>query len=260
MSLESRVFENELLRAAMDATRVGVCVVDSQRVVVLLAGDFAERLGLDAADLVGQELDGVLPASLIIQSADELISVDAPEVSREARMSRADGHTSILLFQARSIDYGESGEFRAISLIDVTDFGVTRDRYLDLRRQLDALNTSVVVSSAIEPDMPIVYVNKRFEEVTGYPSSYAIGRNCRFLQGDQRDQPEVEKLRNAIERQESCHVVLKNFRRDGTPFDNDLFISPVFDDRGVATHFIGLQRESGRRASPIDQNSNVLSP
>lgn len=140
--------------------------------------------------------------------------------------------------------------FRIVSAMDVTDYGVTRDRFVELRQQMDAMNNSVVISDARPPDMPITYVNSHFERMTGYTAAEVVGRNCRFLQGDETNQAARHTLRNAIENRESCHVSLSNYRKDGTPFVNELYISPVYDQNGELTHFIGVQHESSGRSTP----------
>ena len=155
----------------------------------------------------------------------------------------------MLLFQARTVTHGDNDRYRVLSVVDIAGFGITRSRFLELRRQLDAINSAVVIADARQPDLPVVYLNKRFEQMTGYPADYVVGRNCRFLQGAERNQPGVRKLADAVERRQPCHAVMKNFRRDGSAFVNELFISPVFDRAGDLTHYIGLQREcSGRTA------------
>jgi PAS domain S-box-containing protein len=250
VSLEGRIFENELMRDAMQVARIGLCVVDSDRQIIVLAGDFAEKLGLDARALVGENVDAIFASGLLLDRAALILSVDAPETSAEARIRKSDGLETILLFQAKTLDRGDAGKFRVLTLIDITEFGITRDRYLELRHQLDALNTAVVVVDIRTPDMPIVYVNKRFEQMTGYSAEEAVGRNCRFLQGTDREQSGIVKLREAVALRQSCHVVLRNYRKDGSPFQNELLISPVVDESGEVFQFIGLQREINDRHSP----------
>jgi PAS domain S-box-containing protein len=76
--------------------------------------------------------------------------------------------------------------------------------------------------------------------MTGYATEEAVGRNCRFLQGEDRDQPALEDLRVAIREGETCRVVLRNHRKDGALFYNELTVSPVFDDGGRTARFVGV--------------------
>jgi PAS domain S-box-containing protein len=97
------------------------------------------------------------------------------------------------------------------------------------------------VSDARLPDMPIVYVNPAFERMSGYTSAEVIGRNCRFLQGDEHHQTGLLAIREAVAHQSNGYAVLRNYRKDGTLFLNELFISAVRDKMGIVTHFVGIQ-------------------
>jgi PAS domain S-box-containing protein len=109
-------------------------------------------------------------------------------------------------------------------------------------RAVEASVNPVVIVSAIDPSMPLVYVNRAFEQVTGYSRAEVIGGNCRFLQGDDRDQPELDKVRRAIAEQRDGHAVLRNYRKDGSLFWNKLYVTPVRDPRSNrVTHFVGVQ-------------------
>ncbi|MEG3847643.1 PAS domain S-box protein [Microcoleus sp. herbarium19] len=110
-------------------------------------------------------------------------------------------------------------------------------------RALAATSNGIAIADAKLPDKPIVYCNPAFERITGYSSSEIIGRNCRFLQGPDTDRAAVDRIRAALKEQHDCKVVLKNYRKDGTPFWNELAISPVRDSNGCVTHFIGVQSD-----------------
>uniref|UniRef100_A0A2P2JSB3 Uncharacterized protein MANES_15G134900 n=2 Tax=Rhizophora mucronata TaxID=61149 RepID=A0A2P2JSB3_RHIMU len=110
--------------------------------------------------------------------------------------------------------------------------------------------TSFVVSDALEPDFPIVYVNKIFESFTGYLAHEVIGRNCRFLQyrdpHAQRRHPLVDpvvvyEIRRCLEEGIEFQGELLNFAKDGTPLVNRLRLAPIHDDEGIITHIIGIQ-------------------
>jgi diguanylate cyclase (GGDEF)-like protein/PAS domain S-box-containing protein len=111
-------------------------------------------------------------------------------------------------------------------------------------RAVEASVNPVMIVSATDPDMSLVYVNHAFEQVTGYARDEAIGRNCRYLQGKDRDQPELDKIRHAIAEQRDGQALLRNYRKDGSLFWNMLHVTPVRDPRsGVVTHFVGVQHD-----------------
>ena len=111
------------------------------------------------------------------------------------------------------------------------------------RRIFRSVTSGISVADATRPDMPLTYVNPAFEVMTGYSLEEVIGRNCRFLQRDERDQPGVAMLRKAIDEQRQTTVVLRNFRRDGTSFWNELVISPIRNRDGELTHYVGIQND-----------------
>jgi PAS domain S-box-containing protein len=122
----------------------------------------------------------------------------------------------------------------------------------ELRRLLDravaASSNGILITDPNLPDNPIVYANPAFERTTGYLVGEAVGRNCRFLQGEDRDQSALEELRAALREGRGCRVVLRNYRKDGSLFWNELHVSPVHDEEGRLTNFVGVQNDvTGRR-------------
>lgn len=96
-------------------------------------------------------------------------------------------------------------------------------------------------------DNPIVFANKAFLDLTGYEESEILGRNCRFLQGAQTDRSQVDELREAVERRHSIAIEILNYKRDGTPFWNAVFIGPVYDTQGTLLYFFASQLDVTRR-------------
>jgi len=91
---------------------------------------------------------------------------------------------------------------------------------------LRMLPEAVVVADTRERDAPLIWVSEQFTAITGYSPAEALGRNCRYLNGSDRMQPELEKLRDAIRSATSTTVTIRNYRKDGTLFWNELTITP----------------------------------
>jgi len=117
------------------------------------------------------------------------------------------------------------------------------EKWQFLRSFLNASNASIVIADARAPDYPIVYVNPTFERVTGYARAEALGRNCRFLQNDDRDQPERAAVARALAAGSAIQVVLRNYRKNGEMFWNKLHLFPFPDAAGRITHIIGAQHD-----------------
>jgi two-component system, chemotaxis family, sensor kinase Cph1 len=105
----------------------------------------------------------------------------------------------------------------------------------------EASRSPLIITDYSLPDNPIIYSNQAFLDLTGYAMKDVIGKNCRFLQGNDSDKKSIAKLRDAVKNQKSVRVTLKNYRKDGKPFWNDLIMSPIQDKGGKTTHFVGMQ-------------------
>ncbi|KAL4579834.1 hypothetical protein LXL04_016001 [Taraxacum kok-saghyz] len=128
----------------------------------------------------------------------------------------------------------------------------------DLKDALATLQQTFVVSDATKPDCPIMYASSGFFTMTGYSSKEVIGRNCRFLQGKETDQKEVDKIRNAVKTGTSYCGRLYNYKKDGTPFWNLLTVTPIKDENGKTIKFIGMQVEVSKYTEGV--NDKELRP
>jgi PAS domain S-box-containing protein len=102
------------------------------------------------------------------------------------------------------------------------------------------VNTGLIVADARLPDMPIVHINAGAENITGYRSEELIGKNCRFLQGNERSQPQIQIMRRSLELGRACNVTLRNFRKDGSPFWNEVRLMPLFDRNQALIYYAGM--------------------
>lgn len=112
---------------------------------------------------------------------------------------------------------------------------------------LEASGNGVILVDACSDDMPIVYVNPAFSRLTGYSLNEVYGRNCRFLQGGDRKQPGVDQLRMALRTGASTTVQLRNYRRDGSWFWNELQVSPIHSASQQITHYVGVMNDVSAR-------------
>jgi PAS domain S-box-containing protein len=127
-----------------------------------------------------------------------------------------------------------------------------------LDRAVAASSNGIVITDPRVPDNPLVYVNPAFEEISGYTADEVLGHNCRFLQADDRDQPALDELREALVEGQECRVVLRNYRKDGTPFWNELYVSPVHDEEGRLTNFVGVQNDVTHRRRIEEERDSLL--
>jgi PAS domain S-box-containing protein len=116
-----------------------------------------------------------------------------------------------------------------------------------LTQALDASLSGIIITDHLQPDNPIIYCNTAFEDITGYNRKEIIGHNCRFLQREDRNQKERLVLRESIESGKSSVVEIRNYKKSGELFWNELYMSPIKDETGTVTHFIGVQNDITRR-------------
>ncbi len=139
---------------------------------------------------------------------------------------------------------GENDNSRHIGgiAIEITERMKVEQDLLLRTRAIEACVNPIVIVDTTAPGMPLIYVNGAFETITGYSSEEALGRNCKFLQGTDTDQPELGKLRAAIREQRPASLLLRNYHKDGSMFLNELYIAPVSEtgDGSTAGHFVGV--------------------
>ncbi|GGL88504.1 hypothetical protein GCM10010840_28140 [Deinococcus aerolatus] len=117
--------------------------------------------------------------------------------------------------------------------------------------------TGIILTDARQPDLPIIFVNPAFEQLSGYLAAEIIGRNCRFLQGQDRDQDARHEIRDALLQGQSVTTVLRNYRKDGSLFYNELTVSPIRDAAGTITHFVGFQTDVTSREQARQQEAHA---
>ncbi len=130
---------------------------------------------------------------------------------------------------------------------DISARRQAQERAQLFERAVQSSASGVVICDAQAPDFPLIFVNAAFERLSGYTQAEVLGRNCRFLQGEERNQAELDLIRHALRSDTDCNVLLRNFRKDGVLFWNHLFLSPVRDESQRVTHFLGVLNDLTER-------------
>ena len=108
---------------------------------------------------------------------------------------------------------------------------------------INASNDGITVAEREGKDKPLIYVNPAFERMTGYSLDDILYQDCRFLQAGDRDQPALMAIREALDSGGACREILRNFRKDGTRFWNELSLSTVYNQADQQTYFVGVQKD-----------------
>ncbi len=201
-------------------------VVDREGVVCYVNQAAETLFGCTADDIVGETFGLPVVAG---ESTDIDILNRGSTTSAEMRVSEAIDEDHKIYVVA--------------SLRDISERKRVEESLKLRERAIAASSNGIVITDATQPHNPMIYVNPSFEKITGYSAAESIGRNCRFLQGSDRHQISLFDLRKAIQEQRECHAVLLNYRKDGTPFWNDLYIAPVLNEHGELTNYIGIQTD-----------------
>tara|TARA_Y100000748_G_scaffold95050_1_gene79313 strand:+ start:1469 stop:1909 length:441 start_codon:yes stop_codon:yes gene_type:complete len=133
-----------------------------------------------------------------------------------------------------------------------------------LQLVVNASNDGIVVAEQEGDDNILIYVNPAFESLTGYSAEEILYQDCRFLQADDRDQDALQQLRDAIKQRQPCRVTLRNYRKDGSLFWNELSVTPVLNEADQLTYFIGIQKdvtaevEARQRALALEDEVTAL--
>jgi len=133
------------------------------------------------------------------------------------------------------------------------DKGKHQDWLALQERALAVAAEGITIADARLPERPLIYVNDGFVRLTGYTAAEVLGRNCNFLQGEDVDEDTVAVMRRAMKDGRDCTVEILNRRKDGSPFWNRLSITPVRDDSGEVTHYIGIQSDVTQRREAEDR-------
>jgi len=108
---------------------------------------------------------------------------------------------------------------------------------------INASNDGIVIAEREAKDKPLIYVNPAFERLTGYTLDEILYQDCRFLQSGDRDQPALIAIREALENDGACREILRNYRKDGSHFWNELSLSTVYNAADKQTYFVGVQKD-----------------
>lgn len=124
-----------------------------------------------------------------------------------------------------------------------------------LQHVVNASNDGIVVAEQEGDDTILIYVNPAFERLTGYSATDILYGDCRFLQQGYTQQPARARIREAIRNRQPCREVLRNYRKDGSAFWNELSITPVYNDAHQRLYFIGIQKDVSQA---VDAQARIL--
>ncbi|MFP7723199.1 sensor domain-containing protein [Lysobacter sp. A3-1-A15] len=174
-------------------------------------------------------------------SLQRVLASDRLEWEHEYRFQRGDGSHAEVLDRGFLMRDARGAPIRMVGgMLDLTEKHRVAAELRLLRRAVENTDSGIVVTDAVAEDHPIVYVNPAFERISGYDADEVLGRNCRFLQGEDRDQPALAAVRHALAEGRGTTVTMRNYRKNGELFWNDFHLDALHDEQGCVTHHVGV--------------------
>jgi len=223
---------------AIETATEGIAILSGDGRFEYLNSTYADLLGYDREDLLGSHWERIYRD----EDVDDIYDVVLP-AAREGRWNgdtelvRKDGTVTTL---DHTVSYAEDQSL--VCTLSMPDADESVRTALSMReRAMNEAPIGIVITDPHMEDNPVVYANEEFSDLTGYAREEVVGRNCRFLQGDETRAEPVARLREAVENEETVTVELRNYRKDGTEFWNRIRVAPLVNDDGEVDYFVGFQ-------------------
>ncbi|EPR66061.1 sensor histidine kinase [Cyclobacterium qasimii] len=247
-ALKEAAINSERMNEAQSLAHVGSYVWNLQTNERNWSDEFYKICGLPPGD----EKLTVETASQFIHPEDRkdtLAAIDSAiknqtPYSKNTRFVRPDGTVRFIMAKGKATYDTNGNPLEWFGTIQDITAEKTIENMLYIRnRALAATASGIIICDALQPDFPIIYGNDAFSKTTGYDRDYFIGKNCRFLQGQDKNQKEIKIMATALKQGKGCRVVLRNYRKDASLFWNEVAITPIYNDNKVLTHFVGVQND-----------------
>ncbi|RUO22239.1 bifunctional diguanylate cyclase/phosphodiesterase [Aliidiomarina iranensis] len=211
-------------------------------------------LGLSETAIIGQHYSKVVRAQDLERTHEHFVAALNGEAQRyEIQIFNQAGET--LDVDITNMPIVVSGKITGIHGIATNITQRLRDQgqLQILQRSVEASVNGIVIADGRKPGYPLVYVNPAFQKITGYTASEILGKTCKVLQGEGSDKRALEQIRNGLKKERDVQTTIRNYRKDGTAFWNDLYLAPVRDQKGELTHYIGIQNDVTARKEQEEQ-------
>lgn len=264
----SKVFET-----LSEAVPEGIIVINNNQEIIAVNKHASSLFGYGIGELVGKPLETIIPVAH--RTAHQKYVSGYLEKHEKRRMAegrhllglRKDHKTFPVEVGLNPFSiYGET--YTMALVIDITERKKIEESQKMKTAALEAALNGIVITDAQQEDNPIIYYNPTFEKITGYSGDEILNRNCRFLNAGDNDQEGIRVMRNSIQNGEKCKVQIRNYKKDGTLFWNEVSINPIRDKTGKITHFVGIQnditerktkeQEIGHLAKIFDESLNEI--
>ncbi|WP_296381535.1 PAS domain S-box protein [Winogradskyella sp.] len=254
--------DQEIFNVLLETVSEAVIIVNDKQCIVEVNNAAETVFGYNKTEIKGKTLNVLLPSNYHTKH-DDYFNVFIKEYkhrkmgkTRDVYGLKKNGDTIPVEVDLNPFKIYNRTYIMAL-VKDISKQKETEFDFMLRSKALESASNGVLISDATKPDNPIVYFNPAFEKLTGYSKEEILNKNCRFLQGNDKNQKELHKLRKAIKRGNSCLVTLRNYRKDGTLFWNDLYITPITNKKGIVTNYIGIQNDVTERVIAEEEKNHL---
>ena len=252
----------ERYRRTFEQARIGIAHVAPDGRWLRVNERLCEILGYDAPELLEKtyaEVSHLQDLDIDVKQWELLRRGEITDYGVERRFETKAGE--VVYADVRLVrEEDEAGALRHLIVVvqDVTGRKLSEGTLRVYERVLASTQNGIVITDARQEDHPIAYVNPAFLKITGYTASELVGKNCRILNENAREQAALDEVRRAIASGETCSVLLRNHKKDGEAFWNQLSIAPVEDPSGKITHFVGVIVDATERVQALAEREELL--
>lgn len=266
--------DQEIFNILLETISQGVIIVDEHQVIIEANKSAIKTFGFPRTYLIGKSLNILIPKEY--NSSHDSHFKSFIEKGKRRKMGeetmeifgvRKNGNTFPVKIELNPFTIYNRKYSMAI-INDLSEKKKIKRKLMLKSKALKSANNGIVITDALKPDNPIIYCNPAFIKLTGYSKEEILNKNCRFLQSDDRQQEAINKLKNAIKNGNNCQVTLRNYKKDGTLFWNNLSITPIINKKGIVTNYIGIlnditnnkitEEEKNHLATIFDESLNEI--
>lgn len=240
--------DQEIFNILLETVPEAVIIVDNHQNIMEVNGSSETIFGYTKTELLGRELNLLLPSNYHESHTayfNAFIKKGKRRAMGEAKdifALKKDG--TIFPVEVELNPFSIYNKTYVMALVkDVSEKKEIEKNLMLRSKALDSAYNGIVITDALKHDNPIIYFNSAFQKLTGYANEEILNHNCRFLQGEDRDQIPLKHLKNCIANGESCQATIRNYKKDGTMFWNDVYVFPITNDKDIVTNFIGIQND-----------------
>ena len=240
--------DQEIFNVLLEAVSEAIIIVDDQQTIIELNSNAEDIFGYSRSELLQKDLNLIIPSEYhhshkqYVQSFLKKTKSRRMEETKDIFGLKKNGNK--IAVEVELNPFKTYNKIYTMALVkDISQRKETEKNLMLKSSALQSASNGIIITDALLEDNPIIYFNTAFKNLTGYASEEIINRNCRFMHGEDRNQEGLKTIRHAIKKGKSCQVRIRNYKKDGTLFWNDLYIMPIINNDAIVTNFIGIQND-----------------